>query len=79
MRKLKYIRTRSTFILFSEPLMHSEINVHEEIISAGFYWLNTDPKFQTIEADCYGESISLRIKSLPEDSQLLTKQLNGEY
>lgn len=75
MRKLKYIRTRSTFILFSEPLMHSEIKAQSEIISAGF--CRFIPSLN--QWDCYGESISLRLKSLPEDSELLAKQMNGEY
>lgn len=75
MRKNKYIRTKSTFIIFSEPLKHSEINPISDLISAGFC------HFDSIEQKwmCYGDSVSLKLKSLSEDSELLTKQMNGEW
>jgi len=71
-RKLKYIRTEGGFILFSEPMMHSEVRPTAKIISAGFY--STSGGVQ-----CFGESISLNLKSLPEDSELLAIQLKGEW
>ncbi len=75
MRKLKYIRTHQSFVIFSEPLMHSEIKPMSDLISAGF--CHFDHYEQVWK--CYGESISLNLKSKSEDSELLTKQMNGEY
>lgn len=75
MRKTKYIRTMHGFIVFAEPLTHHEVAGGFKVISAGFCHLD----HRSLEWKCYGESISLTLKSLPEDSQLLTKQFNGEY
>lgn len=77
MRKIKYIRTQHSFIIFAEPLTHKEIANGFEVISAGFcYWVYQNNEY---EWKCYGESVSLNLKSLEEDSSLLTKQLNNEY
>ena len=62
----KYIRTKYGFILFSDHLMHDEIlPPMTDCISAGFYH----------DGICFGESISLGIKSLPEDTEELKKWL----
>ncbi len=78
MRKLKYIRFHYGFITFSEPFKHSTIRFMDgDPISAGFYYLTVvDDK---IVAKCYGDSVSLNLKSLPEDSELLTNQLNEQW
>lgn len=81
-RKLKYIRFETGFVIFSEPMAHSEVEVRktEKLISAGFCYpvvdMQGDPE---IVWTCYGESVSLNLKSNPEDSKLLTKQMNGEW
>ncbi len=84
MRKLKYVRFNLGFITFAEPIAHNEIkfieskfNITESPISAGFYYLTVQDG--EIIAKCYGESITLNLKSLPEDSELLTRQMNGEW
>ena len=59
--------------MFSEPMVHNEIRVNEEILSAGFFSISEN------RAICWGESISLRKGSLNEDSELLTKQLNRQW
>lgn len=76
-KDLKYIRVSSGFITFAEPMMHKEIRFHEEPISAGFYYLKIEDG--EIFAKCYGDSISLNLRSKPEDSELLTKQMSGQW
>lgn len=76
-KDLKYIRFSSGFITFAEPTMHKEIRYDEKPISAGFYYLTV---FEgEIIAKCYGDSVSLNLKGKPEDSELLTRQLKGQW
>jgi hypothetical protein len=62
----------------SDVLIHSEVGrlgmrqTAERIISAGF------AEFSEGTVRCYGESISLRIKSRPDDTQALADQLSIE-
>jgi hypothetical protein len=73
----KYIRYSSGFITFAEPIMHKEIRFDVEPISAGFYYITV---FEgELIAKCYGDSVSLNLKGKPEDSELLTRQLNGQW
>lgn len=72
-RNLKYIRIKSCFLIFAEPLKHSELKVNEPVISAGFCYQDDE------DWVCYGESISLGVKALPEDSKFLTNQFNGNW
>lgn len=76
-RKIKYIRYPSGFVIFSEPMTHKEIHVRdaENPISAGFVSLNYDQ--DGIKASCHGSSISMGLDSKEDDSELLTKQLRG--
>ena len=69
-RELKYIRTENGFIVFSEPLMHSEIIVPGKKISAGFCSITEG------SAKCWGESVSLNLIAKDEDGELLTIQIN---
>lgn len=78
-RKLKYIRTRETFIVFAEPTSHSKVGKGLETISAGFCYQTVSIRDSAIYWTCNGESISLKLKSLPEDSELLTNQMNGNF
>lgn len=86
--ELKYVRHSTIgFIIWpfrvgsevSGNLFHSGVgaaarqNCGGKIVSAGFCRLDT-----TIgKADCFGHSESLQMSSLPEDSDLLTRQLFG--
>jgi len=59
-------------VLFSEATQHFEManNVHGEVISAGYV------RFAPRGLECYGESISLGLKSAPEiDSNMINKML----
>jgi hypothetical protein len=72
--KLKYIRTKDNeIIVFRETLVHKDFSKFEPV-SAGFCHMNSTDR----KVVCYGESVSLRLKSLPEDSDLATHQFFPE-
>lgn len=60
-----------TIIMFPEYIphkdFHDDLDVHGEIVSAGFMLLRNG------EFICYGESVGLGVKSRPEDSALTNK------
>lgn len=78
MNKMKYIVVdNGSWIdpyIFSEAVQHFEMasNIHGDVISAGFvYWTPNG-------LECYGESISLDVKSRPEeDSKMINKMLGA--
>jgi hypothetical protein len=74
--KTKYVVTKDNeIIVFPELLQHSEFRRFEPI-SAGFISFGVN-KQGNPTCSCYGESISLGIKSRPEEDTLLAKrQLN---
>lgn len=69
--KQKYVRIgKYEFIIFPTTINHDAFfNFHPT--SAGFCYIYGN------KVDCYGESVSLKLKSLPEDSMLATKQVFG--
>jgi hypothetical protein len=77
--KQKYIVTKdNAIIVFSDLFQHSDFRSHGPI-SAGFISIGaTDKHKPTIE--CYGESISLNLKSREEeDTALARKQILGSF
>lgn len=71
----KYVRLfeYNSIIIFPEIIQHSDFKGWN-VLSAGFCYVNTYKK----QVECYGESVSLGLKSLQkEDSELATKQLFG--
>jgi hypothetical protein len=74
--KTKYVITRSkTIIIFPELLIHSEFSGFSPT-SAGFISFGVDEN-NNPTCSCYGESISLGLKSNPvEDTLLAKRQLN---
>lgn len=68
----KYVRLKQydTIIIFSEVTNHSEFK-HMNPVSAGFCY------FSNNKVVCYGESVSLRLKSALEDSEIATTQIFG--
>lgn len=72
--KIKYITYDNglldTIIIFPEYVMHRDVGVQGEILGAGFIEV-IDGKWS-----CYGESISLKIKSRPEDTKIANKFIN---
>ena len=76
MAKAKYIRTKdNTIIVFSELQLHSEFK-HFEPISAGFIFFTIDED-RNSDCFCYGESISLDLKSKEDDTTLAKRQILG--
>lgn len=72
--KIKYIRTKdNTIIVFSDRLQHNDFK-HFNPISAGFisFGIGED---RNCNCSCYGESISLGLKSMEDDSLLAKYQI----
>lgn len=68
--KLKYVRLGrlDEIIIFPEVIEHSSFKGLNPI-SAGFCYINED------RVKCFGESVSLGLKSMDDDSVIATKQL----
>lgn len=76
MLKQKYIKTdNKRIVIFSELFQHSEFR-NLKPISAGFIVIGAKSKGEPT-CECYGESISLGLKSDPEDTILATRQILG--
>jgi len=79
--KTKYIVVKhphhheEVIIMFPEFVNHSHFNedydVHGAIISAGFMLIDNG------EFICYGESISLEVKSRPDEDSALANEMFG--
>lgn len=79
--KQKYIKTKDKeIIVFSELLQHSDFK-HFEPVSAGFINIyadfNTNKHDIIVRCECYGESVSLNLKSEEIDTTLAKKQILG--
>lgn len=70
--KQKYVRLKeyNQIIIFHPATEHSKFK-NMNPISAGFCYVNDD------KVECFGESISLGIKSMEDDSYIATKQIFG--
>lgn len=70
--KMKYVRLNQfdEIIIFPETLNHSDFK-NFGVKSAGFAYVHSD------KVVCFGESISLNLKSDSSDSFAATKQLMG--
>ena len=60
-------------VIFDESTQHFTMaaNTPGTVIAAGFV------RFTTDGLECYGQSISLGIKSRPEDTKLINKMIGG--
>ena len=77
MEKVKYIRTKDNeIIVFSILQEHSQFK-HFEPISAGFISIVIGND-KNPDCTCYGESISLGLKSMPIDTRLAKRQILGK-
>lgn len=83
--KLKYILTKpGAFVIFHPVTAHNEMakGLYGEPVSAGFCYLDIiTPKPEEYQAPklsvrCFGESISMNLKSRPEDSEYITNKIN---
>lgn len=76
MAKVKYIRTKNNkIIVFGDYFNHSDFRRFEPI-SAGFISIGIDDD-QNPDCVCYGESVSLDLKSLEDDTMLAKRQIFG--
>jgi len=81
--KTKYIIVKDDFgapavVILDKLLSHDKVAAGKEVLSAGF--VEIWPDGTEIKAICYGESISLHIKSRPEkDTELLTKMFQSKW
>jgi len=76
MARVKYIRTKDNkIIVFSELQQHSEFWMFNPI-SAGFisFGIGSD---RNPDCSCFGQSGSLNLKSMEDDSALAKKQILG--
>lgn len=75
--KVKYIKTdQDEIVVFRHTIEHSEFKKWNPV-SAGFIAFGADGKSDPT-CNCYGESISLKLKSDPEvDSALARDQILG--
>jgi hypothetical protein len=79
-QKMKYVRLEEhdQFIFFPEGIQHSKFK-HWNVKSAGFCNFDIDPENSQAVVRCWGESISLNVGSMEDDSELATNQINGGY
>lgn len=82
---MKYIKIGTSFYIFSETETHATVarKIGGKVDSAGFVSITDEPLNDGIDdkttyaVTCHGESISLGIKSDPNDSVALMKQIRG--
>lgn len=67
-------------ILFPEFLQHNDIKnrIDLKVVSAGFVSFGFNHHKCELVASPYGESISLKVKSRPEDKNLIEKFILGK-
>lgn len=74
MPRVKYIKTKQReIIVFSELFDHSDFRSFNPV-SAGFIYIGADGE-GCPTCSCHGESVSLKLKSDPEDSVLAKRQI----
>ena len=84
MFEAKYVIIDGSAIVFTAAIMHSDmVKHHQKAEGAGFvrfYPSKNEWGEDKIIAKCYGESISLGVKSREEeDSRIVTNQICGNY
>jgi hypothetical protein len=77
MPRVKYVCTKDNqIIVFSELFTHDEFKNFDPI-SAGFISIGAEGRHEP-KCSCHGESVSLKLKSRPEeDTELARKQILG--
>jgi len=82
MQIAKYVIVEGSAIVFSAAIQHRDmVGYNQNCTGAGFvtfYTKNDSYGDAIIKADCYGESVSLGIKSNGEaDSMIVTRQITN--
>lgn len=76
--KMKYINFKNIgLVIFETTVTHSDMKnmIGMEPISAGFCSMPNKDECGN-EARCFGESVSLKLSSTPEDTETLKRRLN---
>jgi hypothetical protein len=77
-KEMKHVITKNGCpILFGKAQTHDEF-LKFSPVSAGFFTINFDEHDLRSSVECYGESVSLKIKSDPNDCRKIELMLN-EY
>lgn len=73
----KYIMTEAGPVLFGSAITHKEAaRSFSKVLSAGFFTLSWNEVDCRYSVTCYGESVSLGIKSNPEDHKRIEQLFN---
>lgn len=82
--KQKYIiDSRGNFAIFSELITHSVLaralsnDTGNEIVGAGFCNITPQGDSVYVNVHCFGESVSLGIKSREEDEKIINEKINN--
>lgn len=81
MRKIKYIIIDGyTPILFADHLIHSDVAAKHggEVTGAGFCHIGGKDEYGNPQFVCYGESVSLNVRSQPSDSAIVNRAFGCE-
>jgi len=84
MYRAKYVIVEGSAIVFSAAIQHKDmVRYNQRCDGAGFVSFSTKKDEwgdEKIQANCYGESISLGIKSREDiDSQIVTRQITNPF
>lgn len=80
----KYVIVEGSAIVFSAAIQHKDmVGYNRKCSGAGFvtfHYKEDSPEGDYIYVKCYGESVSLGIKSNPEDdSRIITRQITNPF
>ena len=78
--KLKYVVTnQGDFAIFTALTNHNDIGfkLHGMPVGAGFCNLEQDVDSGAVDVHCWGESISMDLKSRPEDEGIINRRINN--
>ncbi len=75
--RLKYIRTNYGIVLFSDVFAHNTMRPTGGLISAGFCSISVNTAGD-MYVECWGESVTLDLKSNKEDAFEIEKMILGK-
>lgn len=75
--KAKYVMTDNGIIVFPESFSHSDFSRFNPT-SAGFISFGATGRYEPV-CECYGESITLKLKSGKKDTDMAMRQLINDY
>ena len=80
MKKLKYVVFKDgRAVLFGDDTQHNQVGNKDNVASAGFCHISFDESECRYHVSCFGESISLDIKSDPDGDAKVISYMVNEY